>query len=471
METSIINCLMANFVGTGKQLLPQNDANVAAQGQNGFFTVFSEKMSGIFGTVLPESFDAASLTAGSTGEKGTSAESLETSSDRSEISLFVSSLVAAIEQPAMQSLPEDADLSAITGFLKNILEVLSAGDEVEFTAADENAADTGSSDKDAVSKDAGDKTACSFVGSLAVFLAALNKVARQDAGQASGPDVKGMPDVRQNERKAQPPEQKNVPYAEKAAMPDATIPAAAAETSEELSETPAVLVEVTKSAKENKVVDISINDLQRKAGISAAVESKEQRTENLPEHGDAQSKDITGTDRIIIQVAEKEEPDLNYDADDRPGNNENNVSIHGNSQASNENNKPEVHHAAKNDFGAMMVEKIEKITEQYSGKNLGMDMTVKLKIGDNETILVGLRDEGTSVTVEVKTANENTMNFIQSQKDDLMKNLEDKHIMTTIHVDIDQDAEGRQQHGRRREDDQDGAEESQDFGTFFEAMA
>ena len=98
-------------------------------------------------------------------------------------------------------------------------------------------------------------------------------------------------------------------------------------------------------------------------------------------------------------------------------------------------------------------------------------MTVKLKIDDNETILVGLRGEGSRVTVEVKTANENTMNFIQSQKDDLVKNLENKHIMTTIHVDIDQDARGRQQHDRRRENGQDGPEEHEDFGTFFEAMA
>lgn len=481
MENSIFNCLMANIVGTGNQFLPQNDANVAEQGQNGFFALFSEKMGGIFGAMLPQSVDAVSLNAGTAQEKGTPVEGSEMSSDRSQISLFVSSLIAAIEQPGAQSLPEDTDLSAITGFLKNILEVLSAGDEVELKPADEDVSDTASSPgKDKGSKDVDDKTACSFAGPLAVFLAALSKISREDAGpgqgQGRGQGAQDMPDARQIERTTQPIE-KNVPHAAKGATPDVNpapdadaVPLAQAEAPEEQAETRPLLVEVTKSAKDNKVIDISINDMQKKSAFSVPVESKEQRTEGISDRFDAQIKDRTDADRIVIQVAEKEDPDLRNDADDRSAN-ENGIGLHGNSQRNNEHGKPEVHHAAKNDFGAMMVEKIEKIAEQYSGKNLGMDMTVKLKIGDNETILVGLRDEGASVTVEVKAANENTMNFIQSQKDDLMKNLEDKHIMTTIHVDIDQDAQGRQQDGRRRERDQDGAEEGQDFGAFFEAMA
>ncbi len=308
----------------------------------------------------------------------------------------------------------------------------------------------------------------SFMGSLAVFLAAFNKMARQDTDAGSLPDTGNPAGLRQVERIV-PARPENEPDAARAAMADVgPIPAAKGEPREELSETPAFLVQVTKSAKENKIVDISMND--QRLRFSPPVESTDERTENIPDHWDENIEDRPDTDRMIIRVAEKEEPDLKGDAGDRQAN-ENNINMHGHSQPNNEQNKTEIHKAGKNDFGAMMVEKIEKITEQYSGKNLGMDMTVKLKIDDNETILVGLRGEGSRVTVEVKTANENTMNFIQSQKDDLVKNLENKHIMTTIHVDIDQDARERQQHDRRQENGQDSPEEHEDFGTFFEAMA
>jgi hypothetical protein len=126
---------------------------------------------------------------------------------------------------------------------------------------------------------------------------------------------------------------------------------------------------------------------------------------------------------------------------------------------------------ARNNFSSMMVEKIEKLTEHFAGRNMNMDMTVRLKIGDNETVLVGLKDEGSSVTVEVRGASESTMNFLQSQKDDIARTLESKNIQTTIHVDIDQDAEGKRQQKQHRNTGEEETAEQKDFGSFFETLA
>ena len=135
-------------------------------------------------------------------------------------------------------------------------------------------------------------------------------------------------------------------------------------------------MQVTKSAKENKIVDISMND--QRLRFLPPVESTDERTENIPDHWDENIEDRPETDRMIIRVAEKEEPDLKGDAGDRQAN-ENNITMHGHSQQNNEQNKPEIHKAGKNDFGAMMVEKIEKITEQYSGKNSGYGYDGKIE--------------------------------------------------------------------------------------------
>ena len=78
---------------------------------------------------------------------------------------------------------------------------------------------------------------------------------------------------------------------------------------------------------------------------------------------------------------------------------------------------------------------------------------------------------GSSITVEVRGASESTMNFLQSQKDDIARTLEGKNIQTTIHVDIDQDAEERRQQKQHRDAGQNETAEQQDFGSFFEALA
>ena len=190
MENSIFNCLMMNLAGAGKQFLPQTDADAAGQGQNVFFALFSEKMNGIFGTMLPQSMNEASCEPCESEEKGdASGEGPQGSSDHSPIAFFISSLLAAIDQQTTQSLPEEADLPAITEFLDNILEILSGGDEIELKGNAVNTAGTGTSEKETRHNGVDQAAASSFMGSLAVFLAAFNKMARQDTDAGSLPDT------------------------------------------------------------------------------------------------------------------------------------------------------------------------------------------------------------------------------------------------------------------------------------------
>jgi len=71
----------------------------------------------------------------------------------------------------------------------------------------------------------------------------------------------------------------------------------------------------------------------------------------------------------------------------------------------------------------------------------------------------------------VKTTSETTMNFLQSQKEDIARVLENRNIQTTIHVDIDQDAQGKRQQKQHQDAEENETAEQQDFGSFFETLA
>ena len=119
----------------------------------------------------------------------------------------------------------------------------------------------------------------------------------------------------------------------------------------------------------------------------------------------------------------------------------------------------------------MMVDKIEKITEQFAGRNMNSDMLVRLRIDEKETLLVGFKEEGSRVTVELKTTNENILNILQTQKDDMTKNLEGKNIFVSIHVDLDQNGQGKQGKHNGRGDKGEEGQDDKDFSAFIEALA
>lgn len=471
MENQLLNCLLANLIGLGKQFFPQGKVAVSEDGQGAFFDILSRKMGGT------EDMSSSLIPAGVvTDDGGAVADQGEdnafcpvaASLDTRDISILVSSLISAMEQPAVTDSPadvKDADLAAITDFLRGVLEVLSGGDEMELASSEDIQTASGQPSEEKTGNDTVDGTK-HFAGQgwLASVLLQLDRM------NANSGDTRALPVMREDA----PVEEAGTPQ-----PPDAKIQAAKGGASgatpqtviPEDQATEVFVVEVVKAARKALIGDTAMKrNVETQAAVPVAQDEpvKEEDFTILSTRRDLGPKDGVEPEKIVIRVKETKETEVGEDSD--TGENlivqHNDTSRHGVQHASSETKG-----VVKNDFGAMMVDKIEKLTEQFAGKSMNMDMTVKLKIGDNETVLVGLRDEGSRVTVEVRTANENTMNFLQSQKEELIKSLESKNILTTIHVDIDQDAQGQRQQRQQRRDSGDDTGEKQDFGAFFEALA
>jgi len=123
-------------------------------------------------------------------------------------------------------------------------------------------------------------------------------------------------------------------------------------------------------------------------------------------------------------------------------------------------------------FGSMIADRIEKIVEQNAMKNTPMDMVMRLKIDDKESLLIGLKSEGQKVFVEVKAGSESMMNLLQANKEAITRNLETKNVYANIFVNPDGYGGFERREGRR-ENRQDTAEENvkNDFIEFLEAEA
>jgi adenylylsulfate kinase-like enzyme len=106
--------------------------------------------------------------------------------------------------------------------------------------------------------------------------------------------------------------------------------------------------------------------------------------------------------------------------------------------------------------------------EQYTNKSASMDMVVRLKIDEKETLLVALKDQGQRVIVEVKTTNEGMGNFLQSQKEEIARQLEGKNIYANIYVDVQN--ENREKRDQRDNQKKRSDEENEDFVGFLDAM-
>lgn len=122
-------------------------------------------------------------------------------------------------------------------------------------------------------------------------------------------------------------------------------------------------------------------------------------------------------------------------------------------------------------FGSIIADRVEQVVERYANKNSSIDMVVRLKIDGKETILVGLKDEGQKISVQIKTGSEGVMNFIQSQKDAITKNLEGKNIYATIMVDINDQRgfEKNDRNGRKEKNTRN--EEEEEFSAYLNTMA
>jgi len=121
-------------------------------------------------------------------------------------------------------------------------------------------------------------------------------------------------------------------------------------------------------------------------------------------------------------------------------------------------------------FGAAIADRVAQVVEQYANKGTSMDMVIRLKIDEKETVLVGLKDDGQKVTVQIKTGSEGVMNFIQSQKDTIMRHLEGKNIYAHIMVDINDQREFERRDRREQEEKKGQYEEGEDFSAFLNEL-
>lgn len=125
----------------------------------------------------------------------------------------------------------------------------------------------------------------------------------------------------------------------------------------------------------------------------------------------------------------------------------------------------------KGSFTSFVTDRIEKIVEQFSGRNSQMDMVVRLKLDDTETLLVGLRHEGQKVIVDVKASNDGLVNLLQAHKDDIARNLQDKNIFTNIFVQPDGERNFERQNQRENKKEDSKQEANTSFVNILEATA
>jgi hypothetical protein len=125
----------------------------------------------------------------------------------------------------------------------------------------------------------------------------------------------------------------------------------------------------------------------------------------------------------------------------------------------------------KGSFTSFVTDRIEKIVEQFSGRSSQMDMVVRLKLDDTETLLVGLRHEGQKVIVDVKASNDGLVNLLQAHKDDIARHLEDKNIFTNIFVQPDGERNFERQNQRENKKEDSKQEANTSFVNILEATA
>lgn len=389
--------------------------------------------------------------------------------DQNGLAQIASGVISLLMTPEFSGqLEKNLDLPKIMALLGDMIGVLSDNDEIEITGDIIIHAGPGN-------RNDPDQIVDPLAGSsLMPVLASLDrmKVPDEEAGNAStsGRQVEHIPDAG-----IVPP---NPPKGNFSEMP-ASMRAYSAER-RDTGEAYTVIVEIAKPAnqdtisgkpavKDIKIVESRIFNDPAVAQTAQATEPGDPKTATA--RIDRKEDDFGKADKIIIRIKETEDTQTSGNAPDSK-NNENELVIHpDNLRQGTHQNDPEIKAVAKNDFGAIMIDKIEKLTEHFAGKNANIDMQVKLKVGENETILVSLRDDGSKINVEVRGTNENTLNYLQSQKDDLVKNLEARNITTAIHVDIDQDAQQRQRQKDRHEAKDTDGEDGRDFEAFFEAIA
>jgi len=110
-------------------------------------------------------------------------------------------------------------------------------------------------------------------------------------------------------------------------------------------------------------------------------------------------------------------------------------------------------------FGSIVADRLAAVAEQVGVRERPLDILLRLKTEGGESLMVGLKDQAGKIVVQVRSADQNMVGFLESQKETIVRNLEAKQVSSSISVSpIEEDAtkrQGREQQknmwGRRRE--------------------
>ena len=81
------------------------------------------------------------------------------------------------------------------------------------------------------------------------------------------------------------------------------------------------------------------------------------------------------------------------------------------------------------------IERFDRVMKQAGGATGIHDLTVRLTVGNEGRLVLGLKDLGSSVTVEVKASNQGMIDLLQSQRDVIISRLEGKDIYADLVID------------------------------------
>jgi hypothetical protein len=365
------------------------------------------------------------------------------------------------------------DNSALVGYLASILRQFNASERT-----DENVENTGSADKDVKMNEYGKPQGVEVLKTSGMAVASEETVKVSDETAKPSLNKTEMPIISENENKEN---KKDV-----LTPPPATVKPFSNIEVKKLNDRENVIQIISNesSSRESKEVNKNISVLAARAEKPSF-----SRDNNLPEFISSQS--LSGQSEevnknISVLTAKTEKVVLSRDDDvagivpkvsDKADNEyagldeRRLLSQNGYTKTSVPLDKETGKVLEKTPFASVMTDRIEKIVEQYANKNVSMDMVVRLKIDEKETLFVGLKEQGQRVIVEVKTTNESMGTFLQSQKEEIARQLEGKHIHANIYVDLqNENREKREQRGskqKKRSNEQD----KQDFVGFIEAMA
>ncbi len=122
---------------------------------------------------------------------------------------------------------------------------------------------------------------------------------------------------------------------------------------------------------------------------------------------------------------------------------------------------------------AAAIERFDKALEQVGNRMGANDLTVRLTVGSEGSLVLGLKDLGSSVTVEVKASNQGMIDLLQSQRDAIIGRLESKDIYADLVIDPNASGTPERRERRGTEERTSGSRKqtNDSFRTFLEAIA